>query len=163
MVTQSPAAAAVSKSSRITFTPFTFVAIPSTGSSVTSHQAVIAPVTVVTSSVTSHPKQSSDTKNGKEGIVEVEEVTSKRTRLGQVTNVQHTTMDHSSTKLSIAAVPFIPSSILVATHHQKTTTNMASPSHTVLMLTACYQLPMVTMIPGNIMPVIVPHPLMGSG
>ena len=169
VITQSPATAAVSKSGRLTFTPFTFVATPSTSSSVTSHQAVIVPVTTVTSSVTSHPKQSSDAENGKEGIVEVEEVASKRIRLGPVASVQHTAVDHSSTKLNIAAVPFIPSSMPMPTHHQNTTTNMttptvvATPSHKVSMSTACYQLPTATMMPANIMPVIVPHPQMGSG
>lgn len=167
------AAAPVSKSSRLTFVPFTFVATPSTSSNVTSHQANIVKVTTETSAVTSHPEQC--TENGKEGIVEVEEVASKRIRLGPVATVQraHTT-DHS-TKLNIAAVPFIPSSVPAAAGHQKSTTItshatnvttspvVATPSHKVSMPTACYPLPTATMMPTNIMPVIMPHPQMGSG
>lgn len=43
----------------------------------TSHQASIVQVTMVTSNITSHPAQLSDGDNGKEGVTEVEEIAGK--------------------------------------------------------------------------------------
>lgn len=178
----SPAAAAAgtvsSKASRLSFTPFTFVASPST-TGVTSHQASIVQVTTVTSTVTSHPAaQRSHGDTGKEGVAEVEEVASKRIRLGPAQRTTNVT-DHS-TKLNISAVPFIPSCTpaTVPSHHHKpaviTTTaaaaNVTTPSVAatppfckVSMPTACYQLPGGSMVPANMVPLIMPHPQMGSG
>ena len=169
-----PVVTAVSKSSRLSFTPFTFVASPST-TGVTNHQASIVQVTTVTSTVTSHPAQRGNGDTGKEGVAEVEEVATKRIRLGPVQRTNNVT-DHS-TKLNISAVPFIPSCIpATVTSHQKsnvittataakvtTPSVAATPFCKVSMPAACYQLPAGSMMPANMVPLIMPHPQMGSG
>ena len=167
VVTKSPPPVTATASNRLpSFVPFTFVASPSP-SSVVNHQAIITQVTTVTSTVTTQSGSS-----GKEGIVEVDEVASKRRRLSPVpTTVQH--VDHS-TKLNIAADPFVPSSLpttvpTAVSHHRSVAINMATPtvattlSHKTSIPTACY-LPAAPMIhPHNMVPVIMPHPQLGSG
>ena len=150
------------------FVPFTFVASPSPSSG--NHQVdVITQVTTVTSTVNT---QSGNGESGKEGIAEVEEVASKRRRLSPVPNpntVSRTPNIDHSTKLNIAADPFIPSSLPTVVNHQKsvainvvTPTVAATPSRKPSMPTACYlRAPM--MPPHNIMPVIMSHPQMGRG
>ena len=171
VVTKSPSPVTATASTRLpSFVPFTFVASPPP-SSVINQQAVITQVTTVTSTVTT---QSGNRESGKEGIAEVEEVASKRRRLSPVpTTVRRTNIDHS-TKLNIAADPFIPSSLPTAVSLHKsvpitainmaTPTVAATPSHKTSMPAACYHLPAAPMMPPhNMVPVIMPHPRMGSG
>lgn len=176
-----PAVAAITKSSSpatvtavtlssnlSSFTPFTFGVTPST----------IPQVTTVTSTIVA--QQSTSEEVGKEAVGEVEVVASKRIRLG--TTVQRDHDINHPTKLNIAAVPFIPSS--VSTTNRQITTVTATPTTTTAaavmaatptgttmpfhkgsMPAACYQLPTATMMhtPQNMVPVMVPHPQMGSG
>jgi len=165
----SAATAPVSTSTHLSsFAPFTFVAAPSTTVTV-----VMSPVTTVTSTAVSNPEQLVDEESGKEGITEVEGVASKRIRLGgsTVTPQRNLNMDHS-TKLNIAAVPFIPSS-LPATNYQKSATIIstatmtthtiaATPSHKAIPA-ACYLPTAIMPTAPSMMPVIVPHPQIGSG
>ena len=163
VVTKSPSPVTTTTASNrlSSFVPFTFVASPSP-SSVVNHQTVITQVTTVTSTVT--------TQSGSSGKEEVEEVASKRRRLSPVpATVQHS--DHS-TKLNIAADPFVPSSLPTAvskpaiampTINMATSTAATTPSHKTSIPAACY-LPAAPMMHHHgMVPIMMPHLQLGSG
>ena len=159
---------AVPSSHLSSFVPFTFVASPSSSNAISNHQAgVVTKVTTVTTTITAHSDRSASGEGSKEGVSEVEGVASKRRRLSPVVTTQPSLTDHA-TKLNIAADPFIPSLPTSAHHHKSavasinvtTPTIAATPTHKPPLPAACYQLPPMM---HNMVPMIVPHPQMGSG